>query len=93
LVNRSFARLGKIDYWKDGQMCYDYFSAKRLEDHHNLKFEDFPVRFGSWKIGKCSSCKTTGIYFEGGKRSNHFCFKCDLNPKKLEPLGMDSSYG
>jgi len=86
--------IGKIDYWKNGGLYYDKFTANRLDHRHGTLFEGLKFLSGIWKKGNCSACKKEGMYFDGEKKEDHFCIKC--NPrieKKIETLGMDSSYG
>ena len=31
---------------------------------------------GGWISGACSKCGTLGVFWDGGKRNEHFCHKC-----------------
>lgn len=75
----SYNQLGKVDYWKDGGLYFDRFTATRLEEHYGTLFEDLKFSSGIWKKGNCSACKKEGIYFHGEKKEYHFCIEC--NPR------------
>ena len=61
----------KIDYLKINDGILKYNSG---ENEVILILEK-----GKWKKGKCSECGIEGTYFDGGKKEEHFCIKC--NPR------------